>query len=64
MQVGVDEALAASDVVDATDRRVASVRQREARLLLWDGADPLVTQVPVQHLLVTFPPHRPAGRLS
>lgn len=51
VQVGVDEALAASDVVDAADRRVSSVRQRETRLLLRDGADPLVAQVSVQDVL-------------
>ena len=51
VQVGVDEALAASDVVDAADRRVSSVRQRETRLLLCDGADSLVTQISVQDVL-------------
>lgn len=51
VQVGADEALAASDVVDAPDRRVASVRQRETWLLLGDGADPFVTQVSVQNVL-------------
>lgn len=51
VQVSVDEALAAADVVDAAEGRVASVRQREAGLLLRDGADPLVTQVSVQKLL-------------
>lgn len=51
VQIGVDEALAASDVVDAADRRVTSVRQRVMRLLLCDGADPLVTQVSVKDVL-------------
>lgn len=51
VQVSVDEALAASDVVDAADRRVSSVRQRETRLLLRDGADSLVTQIFVQNAL-------------
>lgn len=51
VQVGTDEALAASDVVDTADRRVSSVRQRETRLLFYDGADPLVTQVSVQYVL-------------
>lgn len=51
VQVGTDEALAASDVVDTADRRVSSVRQREARLLLYDRADPLITQVFVQYVL-------------
>lgn len=51
VQVGVDEALAASDVVDAADRRVSSVRQRVTRLLFCDGADPLVTQISVQDVL-------------
>lgn len=51
VQVGVDEALAASDVVDAADRRVSSVRQRETWLLLCDGADSLVTQISVQNVL-------------
>lgn len=51
MQVSVDEALAASNVVNTTDRRVSSVRQRETWLLLYDGADPLVTQVSVQYVL-------------
>lgn len=51
VQVSVDEALAPSDVVDAADGRVSPVRQREARLLLCDGADPLVTQIPVQDVV-------------
>ena len=51
VQVGADEALAASDVVDTADRRVSSVRQREAWLLLCDGADALVAQVSVQDIL-------------
>lgn len=51
VQVSVDEALAPSDVVDAADGRVSSVRQRETRLLLRDGADPLVTQIPVQDVV-------------
>lgn len=51
VQVGIDEALAASDVVDATNRRVSSVRQRETRLLLCDGADPLVTEISVKDVL-------------
>lgn len=51
MQVGVDEALTASNVVDAADRRVSSVRQRVTRLLLCDGADSLVTQISVQNVL-------------
>lgn len=50
VQVSVDEALAASDVVDAADRRVSSIRQRVTRLLLRDGADSLVTQVSVQNV--------------
>lgn len=48
VQVGADEAAAASDVVDAADRRRSAGRQTEGRLLLSDGADPLVAQVPVQ----------------
>lgn len=48
MQVGVDETLAAPDVVDATDQLVSPVWQREARLLLCDGADALVAQVTMQ----------------
>lgn len=51
VQVGVDEALAASDVVDTADGRVSSVRQRETRLLLCDGADTLVAQISVQDVL-------------
>lgn len=51
VQVSVDEALAAADVVDAADGRVSSVRQGETRLLLCDGADPLVTQVSVQSVV-------------
>ena len=51
VQVGVDEALAASDVVDAADRRVPSVRQRETWLLLCDGADSLITQISVQEVV-------------
>lgn len=51
VQVSVDEALAPSDVVDAADGRVSPVRQRETRLLLCDGADPLVTQIPVQDVV-------------
>lgn len=51
VQVGVDEALAASDVVDAADRRVSSVRQGETRLLLCDGVDSLVTQISVQNVV-------------
>lgn len=47
VQVGVDEALAAPDVVDPADGRVSSVRQRETWLLC-DGADSLVTQISVQ----------------
>lgn len=50
MQVGVDEALAASDVVDTTDGWVTSVWQRET-LLLHDGADPLVAQISVQDVV-------------
>lgn len=52
MQVGVDEALAAPDVVDAADQLVPPIRQREARLLLCDGADALVAQVTVQDVPV------------
>lgn len=48
VQVCVDEALAASNVVNAADGRVTSVRQRETGLLFSDGADPLVTQISVQ----------------
>lgn len=51
VEVGVNEALAASDVVDAADRRVSSVRQGITRLLLRDGVDPLVAQVSVQDVL-------------
>lgn len=51
MQVGIDEAPAASDMVDATERRVSSVRQRETGLLLRDGADAFVTEVSVQDLV-------------
>lgn len=51
VQVSVDEALAASDVVDAPNRRMSSVRQRETWLLLCDGADPLVTQISVKNVL-------------
>lgn len=48
VQVGADQAAAASDVIDAADRRRSAGRQTEGRLLLSDGADPLVAQVPVQ----------------
>lgn len=55
MQVGVDKALAAADVVDTADQWVASIRQREARLLplaahllLRDGADAFVAKVTVK----------------
>lgn len=51
VEVGVDEALAASDVVDTADRRVSSVRQGITRLLLRDGADPLIAQISVQDIL-------------
>lgn len=51
MQVGTDEALAASDVVNATERRVSSVRQWETGLLLRDGVDTFVTEVSVQKLV-------------
>lgn len=51
MQVCIDEALAASDVVDAADRRVSPVRQGVTGLLLCDGADSLVTQVSVQNIV-------------
>lgn len=51
VQVCVDEALAASDVVDAADRRVSPVRQGVTGLLLCDGADSLVTQVSVQNVV-------------
>lgn len=51
MQVGVDEALAATDVVHTADGRMSSVRQRVARLLLCDDADSLITQVPVKAVL-------------
>lgn len=50
VQVGVDEALAASDVVDATDGWVTSVWQRET-LLLRNGADSLVAQISVQDVV-------------
>lgn len=51
VQVGTNEALASSDVVDTADRWMTAVRQRERRLLFYDGADPLVTQVSVQYVL-------------
>lgn len=60
VQVGVDEALAASDVVDSSDRRVSSVRQRVTWLLLCDGADSLVTQISVQDVL-PFPSLSPGS---
>lgn len=51
VQVGTDEALAASDVVNATERWVSSVRQWETGLLLRDGVDTFVTEVSVQKLV-------------
>lgn len=51
VQVGTDEALAASDVVNATERWVSSVRQWETGLLLRDGVDAVVTEVSVQKLV-------------
>lgn len=51
VQISADETLAASDVVDAARSRVTSVRQRETLLLLCDGADPLVAQIPVKDVL-------------
>lgn len=51
VQLRADEALAAPDVVHAPQGWVSPVGQREARLFLWDGADPLCTQVFVQELL-------------
>lgn len=51
VQVGTDEALAASDVVNATERWVSSVRQWETGLLLCDGVDTFVTEVSVQKLV-------------
>lgn len=51
MQVGVDEALAAPDVVHAAEGGVSSVGQREPGLFLRDAADALVAQVSVQKLL-------------
>lgn len=58
MQVGADEALAASDMVDAADGRVTTVRQRETWFLLSDGADTLVTQIPVQDVLTCLETRR------
>lgn len=54
VQVSVDEALAAPDVVHPPQGRVSSVRQGEAGLLLRDAADALVTKVTLED--VAFPP--------
>lgn len=51
VQVGVNVALAAPDMVDTTYRWVTSVRQRETRLLLRDSADALITPIHVQDVL-------------
>lgn len=49
VKVGVDEAAAASDVVDAAHRGVPPVRQGEAGLLFLHSADPFVAQTSVQN---------------